>query len=80
MQRVQYGLHVLHFKSDDGYIKMCTTHSFSCLYYHVPSGLLVQPVAEAPFKFDMELDDLPKETLKELIFEETARFQPGFRS
>lgn len=39
-----------------------------------------QPVAEAPFKFDMELDDLPKETLKELIFEETARFQPGFRS
>lgn len=40
----------------------------------------VQPVAEAPFKFDMELDDLPKETLKELIFEETARFQPGFRS
>lgn len=40
----------------------------------------IQPVAEAPFKFDMELDDLPKETLKELIFEETARFQPGFRS
>jgi mitogen-activated protein kinase 1/3 len=39
-----------------------------------------EPVAEAPFKFDMELDDLPKETLKELIFEETARFQPGFRS
>uniref|UniRef100_A0A8C4NZH6 Mitogen-activated protein kinase n=1 Tax=Dicentrarchus labrax TaxID=13489 RepID=A0A8C4NZH6_DICLA len=39
-----------------------------------------EPVAEAPFKFDMELDDLPKETLKELIFEETARFQPAFRS
>ncbi|MBN3311646.1 MK01 kinase, partial [Atractosteus spatula] len=39
-----------------------------------------EPVAEAPFKFDMELDDLPKETLKELIFEETARFQPGYRS
>uniref|UniRef100_A0A3B3DC76 Mitogen-activated protein kinase n=1 Tax=Oryzias melastigma TaxID=30732 RepID=A0A3B3DC76_ORYME len=39
-----------------------------------------EPVAEAPFKFDMELDDLPKETLKEYIFEETARFQPGFRS
>ncbi|KTG00223.1 hypothetical protein cypCar_00026105 [Cyprinus carpio] len=38
-----------------------------------------EPVAEAPFKFDMELDDLPKETLKELIFEETARFQPGYR-
>lgn len=42
--------------------------------------LCLQPVAEAPFKFDMELDDLPKETLKEYIFEETARFQPGFRS
>lgn len=45
-----------------------------------PSVSSIQPVAEAPFKFDMELDDLPKETLKELIFEETARFQPGFRS
>ena len=41
---------------------------------------LFKPVAEAPFKFDMELDDLPKEKLKELIFEETARFQPGYRS
>ncbi|XP_051751255.1 mitogen-activated protein kinase 1 isoform X1 [Ctenopharyngodon idella] len=38
-----------------------------------------EPVAEAPFKFEMELDDLPKETLKELIFEETARFQTAFR-
>lgn len=44
------------------------------------SCALLQPVAEAPFKFDMELDDLPKEKLKELIFEETARFQPGYRS
>jgi mitogen-activated protein kinase 1/3 len=34
-------------------------------------------VAEEPFTFDMELDDLPKERLKELIFQETARFQPG---
>lgn len=41
---------------------------------------IIKPVAEAPFKFDMELDDLPKEKLKELIFEETARFQPGYRS
>jgi hypothetical protein len=39
-----------------------------------------QPVAETPFTFDMELDDLPKETLKELIFAETARFQSAFRS
>uniref|UniRef100_A0A673WZB5 Mitogen-activated protein kinase n=1 Tax=Salmo trutta TaxID=8032 RepID=A0A673WZB5_SALTR len=39
-----------------------------------------EPVTEAPFKFDMELDDLPKETLKELIFEETARFNTICRS
>lgn len=45
----------------------------------VPSltSLPPQPVAEEPFTFDMELDDLPKERLKELIFQETARFQPG---
>lgn len=43
-------------------------------------ALIFKPAAEAPFKFDMELDDLPKEKLKELIFEETARFQPGYRS
>lgn len=34
-----------------------------------------QPVAEEPFRFDMELDDLPKETLKKYIFEETILFQ-----
>ncbi|TFJ96182.1 pyridoxamine 5'-phosphate oxidase [Platysternon megacephalum] len=39
----------------------------------------ITPVAEEPFTFDMELDDLPKEKLKELIFEETARFQPGYQ-
>lgn len=37
--------------------------------------LLFQPVAEEPFKFEMELDDLPKEKLKELIFEETVLFK-----
>uniref|UniRef100_A0A8C8I4I4 Mitogen-activated protein kinase n=1 Tax=Oncorhynchus tshawytscha TaxID=74940 RepID=A0A8C8I4I4_ONCTS len=36
-----------------------------------------EPVAEEPFTFTMELDDLPKEKLKELIFEETFRFQVG---
>ncbi|XP_060067866.1 mitogen-activated protein kinase 1-like [Ylistrum balloti] len=30
-----------------------------------------EPVAEEPFTFEMELDDLPKERLKELIFQET---------
>lgn len=33
-----------------------------------------QPVAEEPFKFDMEFDDLPKEVLKQYIFEETSHF------
>ena len=35
-----------------------------------------EPVAEEPFRFEMELDDLPKEKLKELIFEETSNFEP----
>lgn len=39
----------------------------------------LQPVAEEPFTFTMELDDLPKEKLKELIFEETARFQENYQ-
>lgn len=39
----------------------------------------VQPVAEEPFNFSMEVDDLPKEKLKELIFEETARFQDAYQ-
>jgi len=33
-----------------------------------------EPVAKEPFKLDMELDDLPKERLKELIWEETTKF------
>ncbi len=36
-------------------------------------------MAEEPFTFNMELDDLPKEKLKELIFEETARFQATYQ-
>lgn len=39
----------------------------------------VQPVAEEPFTFSMELDDLPKEKLKELIYDETARFQETYQ-
>ncbi|KAI8434706.1 hypothetical protein MSG28_003232, partial [Choristoneura fumiferana] len=34
-----------------------------------------EPVAEEPFRFAMELDDLPKETLKKYIFEETLLFK-----
>jgi len=33
-----------------------------------------EPVAEVPFSFEMELDDLPKEVLKEMIFEETVLY------
>ena len=35
-----------------------------------------EPIAQEPFKFDMELDDLPKEELKQLIYEETSSFKP----
>ena len=35
-----------------------------------------EPVAQEPFRFEMELDDLPKKRLKELIFEETGNFRP----
>jgi len=33
-----------------------------------------EPSAEVPFNFEMELDDLPKETLKEMIFAETVLY------
>jgi len=33
-----------------------------------------EPLCEEPFTFEMELDDLPKEKLKELIFHETEEF------
>jgi len=33
-----------------------------------------EPVAEQPFTFDTELDDLPKERLKELIYEATSMY------
>ncbi|XP_077996322.1 mitogen-activated protein kinase 1-like [Glandiceps talaboti] len=34
-----------------------------------------EPVAEEPFSFECELDDLPKEKLKEMIFNETMWFK-----
>jgi len=33
-----------------------------------------EPTAEVPFNFEMELDDLPKERLKEMIFAETVLY------
>lgn len=43
-------------------------HPYLELYYD-PAD---EPVAEQPFTFEVELDDLPKERLKELIWEETV--------
>lgn len=34
-----------------------------------------EPIAEHPFEFEMELDDLPKQTLKELIFQEAHKYE-----
>merc|ERR1712136_222794 len=39
-----------------------------------------EPVAQEPFKFEMEFDNLPKERLKQLIFEETGNFRPRIQS
>jgi len=33
-----------------------------------------EPICEEPFTYEMEFDDLPKEQLKSLIFEETEKF------
>lgn len=38
------------------------------------SSLQDEPVSSEPFDFHMELDDLPKEKLKEMIFEEMVLF------
>jgi mitogen-activated protein kinase 1/3 len=43
-------------------------HPFLELYYD-PAD---EPVAEEPFTFEVELDDLPKERLKEMIWDETV--------
>ena len=50
-------------------------HFFLCHANLTYSGCLFQPVAEEPFRFSMELDDLPKETLKQYIFDETVLFK-----
>ncbi|PIO57491.1 hypothetical protein TELCIR_21095 [Teladorsagia circumcincta] len=39
--------------------------------YHDPTD---EPVCEEPFTYEMELDDLPKEKLKELIWQETEAY------
>nr|CDJ91932.1 Serine threonine protein kinase-related domain containing protein [Haemonchus contortus] len=39
--------------------------------YHDPTD---EPVCEEPFTYEMELDDLPKDKLKELIWQETESY------
>jgi len=51
-------------------VEECLAHPYLKQYYD-PTD---EPVAEEPFNFEFELDDLPKEKLKELVFEETVLF------
>ncbi|XP_076369329.1 mitogen-activated protein kinase 1-like isoform X1 [Tachypleus tridentatus] len=52
-------------------VEEALAHSYFQEYYD-PAD---EPVAEEPFRLDMELDDLPREKLKELVFEETVLFK-----
>ena len=61
-----------HFTQKKFQVEDALAHPYLEQYYDPED----EPVAKAPFKFEMELDDLPKETLKQLIFEETGNFRP----
>ncbi|EDQ87061.1 uncharacterized protein MONBRDRAFT_27550 [Monosiga brevicollis MX1] len=52
-------------------VEEALAHPFLSQYYD-PTD---EPVAEKPFRFEMELDDLPKEELKRMIFDEVQKFQ-----
>lgn len=43
------------------------------LMTHTQTHVIIffQPICEEPFTYEIEYDDLPKETLKQLIFKET---------
>lgn len=71
----------LQFTACNSYIfNNCTKKSYNLSFCsNVVQCVCMQPVAEEPFDFSMEVDDLPKEKLKELIFEETARFQDNYQ-
>lgn len=51
-------------------VEECLAHPYLAQYYD-PSD---EPVCPTPFSFEFELDDLPKERLKELIWEEMQIF------
>ncbi len=57
-------------KSQDLEVAILSVSCFSEMRYS-HKFLTLQPIAEEPFTFETELDDLPKERLKELIFQET---------
>ena len=56
-------------------VDQALAHSYLEQYYD-PAD---EPIADEPFTFDVECDDLPKEQLKKMIFEETIGF-PGTSS
>ena len=41
------------------------------VHYYDPAD---EPVSEKPFNYEMEVDDLPRERLKKLVFEEVEHF------
>lgn len=51
-------------------VEEALAHRYFSQYYD-PAD---EPVAEEPFRFEMELDDLPRERLKQLVWEEAEGF------
>ena len=52
-------------------VEEALTHTYLKSYYD-PSD---EPVAETPFTFDMELDDLPTKQLRDMVFKEARDFK-----
>jgi len=52
-------------------VEQALAHPYLEAYYD-PSD---EPVAETPFKFEVEIDDLPTKTLKEMVFQEVINFK-----
>jgi len=52
-------------------VEQALAHPYLEAYYD-PSD---EPVAETPFKFEVEIDDLPTKTLKEMVFKEVINFK-----
>jgi len=52
-------------------VEQALAHPYLEAYYD-PSD---EPVAETPFKFEVEIDDLPTKTLKEMVFHEVVNFK-----